>query len=221
MTLPTDTAAERRQALRDRLLVAALPHVVFDGWGLAALTNGAGDLGLDIGMVHAAFPNPSRDLVHHFSDWADRRMLASLEDTELAAMKVRERITLAVRARLEAFAGHEEAVRRLAGHVAISGQATVAARAVYRTVDTIWRAAGDDSVDFNFYTKRGLLAGVLGATTLYWLDDASDDHRDTWAFLDRRIAGIMRIPKLQARLRSLGDKVVSPLRHRWPGATGA
>ena len=42
-----------RQALRDRLLEATLPHVIFDGWGMAALEAGARDLGLEIGHIHA------------------------------------------------------------------------------------------------------------------------------------------------------------------------
>ena len=47
------------------------------------------------------------------------------------------------------------------------------------TVDAIWYAAGDSATDFNFYTKRGLLAAVYGATMLYWLDDRSPDCTDT------------------------------------------
>ena len=63
-------------------------------------------------------------------------------------------------------------------------------RLLFDTVDTIWHAAGDRSTDFNFYTKRGLLAGVYAATTLYWLDDRSDDAQATAAFLDRRLAEV-------------------------------
>jgi ubiquinone biosynthesis protein COQ9 len=146
-------------------------------------------------------------------------MLARLDDFDLPAMKVRDRITLAVRVRLEELAGYEEAVRRSVGALALPGHAGRAARGIYRTVDTIWRAAGDTAVDFNFYTKRGLLAGVLAATTLYWLTDGSDGHGETWGFLDRRIAGIMRIPKLQARLRSFGEKATRPFTQRWRDVT--
>ena len=65
----------------------------------------------------------------------------------------------------------------------------------------MWRIAGDTSTDFNFYTKRGLLAGVYGSTVLYWLSDVSEDQKDTWAFLERRIADVMTIPKIQSAIK--------------------
>ena len=80
----------------------------------------------------------------------------------------------------------------------------MAGRLAYNTCDTIWRAAGDVSTDFNFYTKRGLLAGVVLSTTLYWLQDSSDGNQATSAFLDRRIQDVLivggRIGKARAAL---------------------
>jgi ubiquinone biosynthesis protein COQ9 len=75
----------------------------------------------------------------------------------------------------------------------------LAAGSLWRTVDAIWYAAGDTATDFNYYTKRALLAGVYGATLLHWLDDRSEDSTATWAFLDRRIAEALGVP------RALGD----------------
>jgi ubiquinone biosynthesis protein COQ9 len=85
-------------------------------------------------------------------------------------------------------------------------------RGWYKTVDAIWRAAGDKSTDFNFYTKRGLLAAVYGATMLYWLDDRSPDCVDTDAFLERRLSDAMAVPKFAARLRAAAGRLPNPLR---------
>jgi len=216
----SDDIARRRLASRDQLLEAALPHVIFDGWGMTALSAGAADIGYSEGQIHAVFVDPERDLPAHFSDWADRRMLTRLSEMDLAAMKIRERITWAVRARLEALEGHEEAVRRLIAVKAMPGNAGAALRDGYRTVDAIWRVAGDQATDFNFYTKRGLLAAVLASTTLYWLDDASDGHGETWGFLDRRIAGIMKIPKAQARVSQFVERISKPLAGLGAGRIG-
>ena len=37
------------------------------------------------------------------------------------------------------------------------------------------------------------MAGVLLSTTLYWLQDSSEGHQATSAFLDRRIAEVLRL----------------------------
>ena len=66
-------------------------------------------------------------------------------------------------------------------------------------------------MDFNFYTKRALLAAVISTTTLYWLDDTTDDREGSWAFLDRRIADVMKIPALGSRLRRLGNRLPNPI----------
>jgi len=86
------------------------------------------------------------------------------------------------------------------------------ARLLYDTVNAIWYAAGDTASDFNFYTKRGLLAGVYGATVLYWLDDRSPAASDTTAFFERRLAEVMQIPKLGAKLREGVDWLPNPFR---------
>ena len=86
----------------------------------------------------------------------------------------------------------------------------MAARCLYRTVDAIWVAAGDTATDWNFYSKRAMLAGVYSTTLLHWLDDRSEDLSESWAFLDRRIENVMQIPKLTGRLKSLADNVPKP-----------
>lgn len=173
--------------LRDAVLLAALPNVVFDGWSLAALKDGALSAGLSEFDVVRAFPAGEVEAAAHFAVWADRRMLAALAETDLSALKTRQRIHVAVRARLEALTPYKEAVRRVIALAALPAHCALGPKTLYDTVDAIWHAVGDSSTDFNFYTKRALLAAVLTAVTLYWLEDASEDHAETWAFLDRRI----------------------------------
>jgi ubiquinone biosynthesis protein COQ9 len=202
-----DSNDAKRQLLKDKLLMAALPHVIFDGWGLKSLKAGAKDLKLKEGHIHAVFIDPKNDLVSHFSNWADRRMVERLSKLNLETMKVRERITTAVRIRLEELSGYEEALRRSIFHSS--------AKNIYQTVDLIWRKAGDKSVDFNFYTKRTLLAAVLSSTTLFWLDDKSENNTKTWDFLDRRISDVMKIPKIQSCVHTLIKESFSPIIRKW------
>ena len=206
------SAPPERTEARDRLLLAALPHVTFDGWTDAAFRAGARDLGLDIREARLLFPGGAREAVAHFSDWADRRMLAALAGHDLAALRLRQRVALAVRLRLKVLAPWREAVRRSLGFLALPPNGALAARCLYRTVDAIWHAVGDRSVDFSFYTKRALLAAVVSATTLYWLDDDSEGSAESWGFLERRIGDVMRIPSLRQRLDRVAERLPDPFR---------
>ena len=73
-----------------------------------------------------------------------------------------------MKARLSALAPHKEAARRAAALLSLPMHAATGAKLVCATVDAMWRAAGDTATDFNFYTKRGILAGVYGATAMRW-----------------------------------------------------
>ncbi len=196
---------------KDELLLAVLPNVPFDGWSIAALRGAARRLGMNEAEAIALFPHTAA-MVEWFSRWADREMIARIEAADFEAMKIRERIAAAVRARLAVLEPHREAARRGLALLALPQNAPLGLRLVYDTVDAIWYAAGDTATDFNFYTKRALLAGVYGATMLYWLDDRSADSVNTSAFLDRRLADVMSLPKIGARLREIADRLPNPLR---------
>ncbi len=202
-------SADDLDSQRDALLEATLPNVTFDGWSLAAMRAGAAQLGLGEGEIAALYPGGPGEMADRLDDWADRHMLDRLEAMDLAALKTRDRIAAGVMARLEILAPYREAVRRAIAR-RVGPAAPAAARSVWRTVDAIWYMAGDQATDFNFYSKRGLLAAAYAPTVLYWLNDRSEDMADTRAFLDRRLDGIMRLPKLSGSLRQAARRVTAP-----------
>lgn len=203
-------AATLTEKLREKILAEALPHVAFDGWSDKTLREAAERAEASEAELKAAFPRGAIDAIVAFSDDADRRAFDKVQDTDLKSMRVRERITFAVRTRIETIAEHKEAARRAAAVLALPQYALDGATCVYRTCDAIWRAVNDTSTDFNFYTKRALLAGVVTSTMLYWFADNSDDFADTWKFLDRRIADVMQIEKVKAQVTKLAEGLPNP-----------
>ncbi len=199
-------------ALRERLIVASLAHIPFDGWTQTALLAGAKDIDVSPALALNAFPGGARELAEAFSDHFDRLMLESLEAANLEDMRVRDRIALGVRRRLELLAEHREAVRRLLAFLALPQNAALGMKCLYRSVDAIWYAAGDRATDYNFYSKRMLLAGVTSTTTLCWLNDKSDGFAETWDFLERRIDEVMklggRFVKLMNRCSGVPERLV-------------
>jgi ubiquinone biosynthesis protein COQ9 len=204
---------------KDALLLALLPNVPFDGWTRAGMRAAAARAGIAAAEVASLFPRGPRDVAAWFSAWADRETEAALKQRKLGTMKVREKIATGVMTRLNILLPHREAVRRSLLLLAGPRSAPLAAKLLYATVDTLWRAAGDRSTDFNFYTKRGLLGAVYAATTLYWLDDRSDDMVATRDFLDRRLAEVMAIPKLREGVGRFNPlRALSAMRSRFSAA---
>ena len=194
-----------RSADRDAAIAALLPHVPFDGWTLGAVRRGLADIGAEPEDAVLLFPGGAADMIEAFCDWADRRMeqgAAALDP----GLRLHERVRAVIVLRLAQNRPFKEAIRRALAVLAMPGRARVAAVCTARTVDAIWHAAGDRTADFSWYTKRAILAGVYGATLLYWLRDSSDDEGATLAFLDRRLAGVGRITSVRRRVEAMAGQ---------------
>lgn len=195
--------AVERQSQRDRILEAALQHIPFEGWNRRALLAGAADIGIEAATAIRLFPGGGDDLLAHLDVWADRRLVAAVDQREIDRLRMRERIARLVRMRLEILSPHREAVRRAIAARLLPGNALKAGPALWRSIDLIWAIAGDRADDASYYTKRGLLLGVWTSTFFYWLEDRSAGLEDSWAFLDRRIDNVMQIGRLRGQIDGL------------------
>jgi len=198
-------AAMDMNRVRDEILMAALPNIAFDGWTRQAMRGAATTAGYEVALLDRAFPKGIPDLLEHFNAWADTQMIERLAEHDLTLMAMPERISLALRLRLEAMAPHREAVRRAAAYFSLPTNSLLGWRLLYATVDTVWYGVGDQSTDFTYYTKRALLAPIVTAGTCYWLADESEGFRNTTAFFDRALHNAFSAQDAVARLQSVGN----------------
>jgi ubiquinone biosynthesis protein COQ9 len=196
MTTESDPDAD----LRDRLAEAVAQEAAFSGWTSLAMRNAGQSIDASAD-ARRLFPGGPVDVLAYLSRRADERTVEALEK-EGSELRTRDRIALGVKLRIQNTVGGKESVRRGLALLAMPFNGPLALKLLYRTVDAIWYAAGDSSTDFNFYSKRALLGGVFSSTLLYWLNDRSPDDEATWAFLDRRLADVMRFEKLKANVTS-------------------
>ena len=173
-------------------------NAAFDGWTDTAVTLAAQQAGVDGDVAALAFKDGAVAMIDAWFAHVDAVMVAGLPAEALAGMKIRERIARQVEARLSELAPHRDALRRALAILAMPQNVARAARLGWRSVDLMWRQAGDTATDYNHYTKRAILGSVYAATVTVFLNDESDDWADTRAFLARRIEGIMRFEKAKA-----------------------
>ncbi len=123
--------------------------------------------------------------------------MAALAGVDPRSLKIRERITRAVQARVEAAAADAPATRRLQGWLALPHHMPLGVRLLWESADSIWRWAGDMAADENHYSKRAILSGVLGPAIAIRLASgraAADEY------VLRRIADVMAFEKWKAGL---------------------
>lgn len=190
----------------DELRVALAPDIaasaIFDGWNEIALMAAAEMAGADVDVAKLAFPKgpgQAMDMIEAWITSVDQAMEEAWPAEKLAELKIRERIRTLVAFRLEAVEHIDEAVRRAMAIMAMPQNAPRAFKLGWRSADIMWRLAGDTATDYNHYTKRAILAGIYSATLAVFVNDDSDGKEKTYAFLDRRIDGVMKFEKVKAQ----------------------
>lgn len=200
MSLAAPVADLTLEEMRAVLAPAVARAAAFDGWSAAALAEAARQHGIDPKVAELAFAGGAMAMIAAWIGAVDAAMRREFGDGSLLALPIRERIGRLVRFRLDAISGLEESLRRALSIMAMPQNAAQALRLGWNSADAMWRLAGDTATDYNHYTKRTILAGLYAATLAIFVGDDSAGKAETLAFLDRRIAGVMRFEKAKARL---------------------
>lgn len=200
MTMKT-VKHEENEAVRAKILAAALPLIPFDGWGHTTLDEAAKESDVTPELAKSVFPRGGVDLALAFHRQGDTQLREAMGAQDLSSLRYSERVAEAIWMRIELIGSHKEAVRRATALFALPNHASDGAKAIWETADTIWNALGDTSEDVNWYTKRMTLSAVYSSVLLYWLGDQSEGHSQTRAFITRRIDNVMAFEKTKARFR--------------------
>ena len=204
---------------KEKLLNAALAHVVFDGWTETCFEAAARDVGLTDAEARAACPRGAVDLAAAYHKRGDQQMLAAFEAADVSGLRYSEKVAELVWLRLKQ--SDRETVRRGMALFSLPQHAAEGSALIWGTADLIWNTLGDTSDDVNWYSKRAILSGVFGSSVLFWLGDTSEGDSATRAFIDRRIANVMQFEKFKSRVRSnpafkplisLGEGLLSGIR---------
>ncbi len=198
--------------LRLKLAPALADAAAFDGWSEAAVRDAAAAAGIDSDAAAFAFSGGAMTMIEAWIRSVDAAMAAALPAEQIAKLKIRERIRTLVQFRLDAIASQKEALRRALSIMAMPQNAPRTLALGWASADAMWRLAGDTATDYNHYTKRLTLGSIYAATLAVYVNDTSEGHAETKAFLDRRIEGIMTFEKAKARLFKPRDEHFSPAR---------
>ena len=172
----------------------------FDGWSDAALAGAASAESIDPAVARLAFPEGAMDMIAAWISTIDQAMEQAFAPGSLDDLSIRERIRTLVQFRLDAVLGLEESLRRALAIMAMPGNAKRTLGISWAGADRMWRLAGDTATDLSYYTRRATLGSIYAATLMVFIDDDSEAKAETRAFLDRRIAGVIRFEKAKARL---------------------
>ena len=184
---------------RIKILNKSLIEIKNYGFNKNMLLKATKDCNLSEGDLGRLFPESLYELKELFFYETDKKMIKLLNKANSNNIRIRDKIYNGIIIRLEIFQKNKDSVK----HIFVSESATPikSFKNLWNTADLIWKAAGDNSTDYNHYTKRLLLSWVYLSTILCWFNDKDKNLNETKLFCNRRIDEVLNFGKKSAMLK--------------------
>jgi len=196
--LSTETQVQE-QELKHKILLNSIQFINEHGFSLEALSHGATASGLSSASVNGIFKNGAFDLIDFFYKNSNEKLSVYLESLvkEGKITKKNDLIREAILYRLSLIQPY---IKHWPNAMAIQTfhpeNAVKSIENLLRLCDEIWYQVGDNSTDFNWYSKRLSLALIFKSTELFMIQDKTENFNDTILFLNSRFNDLANVYKL-------------------------
>jgi len=179
---------------KEAVLEKFIQNAPFDGCSEKNFLHSVKQLGLKLDEHLLLFPRGYLDVIDFWLDMLDRKMIDLLVQKDTSEMKIRDRIAYALEVRFSLLQQQKQAFIHLFSFLALPLNKIKLIQSVFHTASEIWYWVGDESTDWNYYSKRLLLSYVYISSLLYWFQlDKDLELEKTKAFIkfynERRIHG--------------------------------
>ena len=186
---------------RKEILEISKKYIVKDGWNEGLFESISKKSKFKINEIKILFSEGYLSLLKFYLNELDTQMTSNAKKINLIRMKTHERIKQIILLRLKNNQNEKNVIRKTYFTLLLPHHSKVALRSLYKTVDQIWFIAGDKSVDFNFYSKRFILAAIYSSVILYWIKN--QDIKKTTNFLDKQLIKVSKITQTKNNFKNI------------------
>ena len=187
---------------KKNILMNAIDLIPFDGWSDKMLKEAFENANVNYSLRSLYFPQGILDVFVSILSMINEDVFSKIEFDNLLKMKIRERIFYVVKLQISAKSKYKEIIKSGSGIFLSPINITKAAELLWASSDNIWNLIGDKSLDFNYYTKRGILSIIYVKTFMFFLEDRSADNNLTWKYLDSKISMIIKFGSVKSKAYS-------------------
>lgn len=170
------------------------------GWEL--IEEAALKTGHPYGLVRLSFKDSLPFVLTSLADFLTFLVKHQIDFVDLTSLRTHEKIRKIIEVGFETLEPYRDALRRLINSAMVKRYFTTEMKILYDIVNYIWYKAGDQSTDYNFYTKRLLLSVAYVPTFLFWLKEGSTQE-STMNVLDQKLQQVMKMGQLKQSIMNL------------------
>jgi len=196
--------------LRNLILGEAKSHVIRHGWNKDLFLYISKSSKFKYEELNALFPNGYKSLLQIYLNQINEQMTKESKSMNLIRLKVHERIRALIITRLQIMVKEKKLISKTFIHLALPGNYKFAFKNLYKAVDQIWFLAGDNSTDFNFYSKRLILGSIYTITLMHFINN--DNLDETIKILNKQLKKVSKIPNLKNKIKGALDIIPNILK---------
>ncbi len=152
------------------------------------------------GYHYILFPNGIYEIIESFEQWINNQLLKKLKTNINQPQKIREKISLALHTRIINIIPKKTLFNHIS-FLLIPNNIWLSQKYAFKTVDLIWQYAGDQSIDFNYYTKRSLLLPIYLASIMFYISDESNENQKTDEFITSTLNKVVNIISYKNKIK--------------------
>lgn len=153
---------------------------------------------LDKNEIDLLFPEGNNDLIKFSLEQLNKDLEGYCKKIDLIRLPIHKRIRKILLTKILLMNKDKEFYRKIFLNLLIPKKSISIPSQLYKSIDQIWFIAGDTSTDFNFYTKRLLLAGIYTRVVLFFFNN--NDQKTLEKILDANLKRVSRIPELKSKI---------------------
>ncbi len=158
---------------------------------------------LDINELNLLFPNGKNDLLQFVLEQLNIDLENYCKNLDLIRLPVHKRIRKILLSKIYIMEKEKKFYKKIFLNLLIPKKNFSLPVKLYKSVDQIWFIAGDTSVDFNFYTKRLILAGIYSRVIFFFFNNNNQKLLED--LLDSNLRRVSKIPELKTKLNIFKD----------------
>ena len=182
--------------LRNNIYREAKQTALKYGWSQNFFDNFINESVYTYEEVHDLFPEGHQSIVQMYLEEIDGKMTKESEKINLIRLKIHERIRELCILRLNIMTKEKNLISKTFLHLLLPHNYKFSSKNLYKTVDQMWFLAGDNSTDFNFYSKRLILASIYTSIMIHFINN--DNIEETLLLLNRLLRKVSKIPKIKS-----------------------
>ena len=153
---------------------------------------------LDINEINLLFPDGNKDLLEYSLDQLNIELQEYCKSIDLIRLPLHKRIRKILLSKIEIMNKEKNFYKKIFLKSLLPNKTISLSKQLYKSIDQIWYLAGDTSVDFNFYTKRLILAGIYSRVVLFFFNNNNQNELEN--LLDLNLKRVAKIPELKSKI---------------------